>query len=154
MRALGVRAINGGAHWVLVEGTVTAPKLIASGAIEKAKAFDDNKALSNLREKLRALITDQKVDAVVVRESDYTPGATKLFPRVRAEGVALEVASAHAKPVELLKWPTIASRLGVENKAGKRKGYLAAPEFRGVNCAGFSAEDHDALHAACAGLAK
>lgn len=154
MRSLGVRAINGGAHWALVEGTRAKPSLLASGTIPRPKAFSDYQALMHLRETLRDLLLERQVDCVTVRESDYVPGASKLFPRVRAEGVALEIATSEAKPANLLQWTEIRARLDIENVKGKRKGYLAATTFRGVNCGGFGPEDHDALHAAVAGLPK
>ena len=154
MRSLGVRPINGGAHWVLTEGTRSAPAVVKSGRITKPKSYDDYQALNHLREKLRSVIRDEQVDEVSVRDNDYPKATKKFYPRVRAEAIALEVAAAERKPVALVPWAKIASALGIAKEKDKKKGYMAAAAFRGIDCSAFGTEERDALHAAVAGLPK
>lgn len=152
MRSLGVRPRNGGASWVVVEGSRSTPLLVVRGSIDKPKAYDEFQALRHLREKLEGVIRDHDAGVVSVRDNDAPRGAKKFYPRVRAEAIALEVGVAEGRQVAVLGWPSIASALGIHGQKDKKKNYMRASEFRGIVCEGFSGDDRDALHVAVAGL--
>ncbi|CAG0973760.1 hypothetical protein RHDC4_01452 [Rhodocyclaceae bacterium] len=153
MRSMGVRPnTSAGAHWVVVQGTTSNPVLVSSGVIATPKAFDEAQALAHLRERLTELIDEHGTDAVVIRGIEPNAKATmRFYPRLRAEGVALEAAHAAGKESTLMVWKSIASLLATRTKKDE---YRSADEFRGIETAGWKDEAHDALIAAVAGLPK
>jgi hypothetical protein len=91
MKSLGMRAEKDCVYWALVEGTGDEPVLINEGKFAAPKTYDEPKALTWYRERLKSMIDEFEPDVVAVRYPEsylkFKPRApSSLYARGRIEG--------------------------------------------------------------------
>ena len=153
MRVLGVRVEPRVLHWAVVEGTVSAPVLVASGKAAAPVAMDEANALHWYRSRVVHLIDEYGVSGVAVRsaESFGRHGNSEADrQRARIEGVVLEVAAAKALPATAAALKKISGKLG----SAAAKAYLAEDELRGLDWSTLSANRREAVLVAASALTE
>ncbi len=152
MRCLGIRSIANGAHWAVLDGTRQAPVLVARGVVEPPKGTHEPAALAHLREELRRLIQLYGVEYVVVRAVEQRANAReKLYPRIRAEAVALEAGQSSGLHTSHLDETRIASLLGLARPV---PGTRRPRELGSLDLSRLTENEVNAILASAARLAK
>lgn len=151
MKVLGVRAEPRLVHWAVVEGTASAPVLVAHDKAAAPVNLDESQALHWYRARILHLLDEYKVTAVAVRSAESFGRRGNSDPdrhRSRIEGVALEVAAARALPATASALKAIASNLGTKSA----KAYLEEDDLRGLDWSTLNANRREAVLVAAAAL--
>lgn len=150
MKVMGLRAGTKELAWAVLEGTRAAPSLCEADRIKIPKTYDQSAALRHVRERVGQLIQQHGVRRVVLKEMEANAKSNRnQWPRLRMEGVCIEVAASADTEPESLAWPAISSRIGAESSKGD---YAASDEFRGVDLSGRKPDEREAVYAAAAVL--
>lgn len=150
MFALGARASTGAVDWCVVSASRAHPKLESTGTIRCPKSFNSEaSSLRHVREQFQSLLREMQVSSVALRIPDFGKPSSKLYARLRMEGVLLECCATQGTHVETIQWPTIASRLAMTKSAGKKASYMTSSDFRGASLSTLSASQTEAFYAAC-----
>lgn len=151
MKVLGVRAEPAMLHWAVVEGTATAPILVAHDKAAAPVNLDEANALHWYRSRVQHLLQEYGVTAVAVRsaESFGRRGNTDADrKRARIEGVLLEVAASKSLPATASALKTIGGNLGTKSA----KDYLDNDDLRGLDWSRLNANRREAVLVAAAAL--
>ena len=149
MRAIGFRAEPDAVTYAIVDGTLSAPTLVAFQRITAPATFKEAAALAWYRERVRRVVQEYQPKRAAVRYPE--PSARKGHPtsahkRARIEGVVLE--AMHAENLAIVTGPlaTISARLGSESA----KAYITQDDLRGLDWTKLNANAREAVLAAAA----
>lgn len=152
VRTLGLRVGVNDMHWAVVEGTVEQPICVDRGEVVAPKTYTEAGWLRHLRDRLQSIVNVQHPTSVALKGIEPVARARQtFFPRLRGEGVAIELCEALTLSPEILTWATLASRLGVGRS---KKDYETSAEFRGIAWSSFGPESREAIMVAAAALGR
>jgi hypothetical protein len=152
-RALGLRAAASEIYWAVVEGTESAPILVAHERVAAPVGLDEAPALSWYHERVRHIVDAFKPGAAGVRTAEpiargsNTEGAKR---RLRIEGVLLHAIDSCGLKVTTGALATISAKLGTKNA----KKYIEAGELRGLDLSKIPPLAREAVLVAVAALPR
>lgn len=156
MRSIGVRVVPGDPDaliWAVVEGSQAEPTLTAQACVSAPVDADEAHALAWFRKRLAFVIEQYKPEALGLRVAERTAKPSNKDGskrRLRAEGIALEVAATNGLRVSMAALPDIGPMLKTERS--KPKTYLNANNLRGLDWSKYDLTAREAILVAVAVL--
>jgi hypothetical protein len=149
-RALGFRAEAHKVYWAVVEGTKTAPILIAHDSAAAPVNLTEAPALSWYSSRVRHIVETYKPAAAMIRSVEPTAIGSKKEGarlRLRIEGVLLQTVDSCGLKAAIGALATISGKLGTQ-----AKGYLESGELRGLDLSKVPSYAKEAVLVAVAAL--
>ena len=149
-RALGFRAETHKVYWAVVEGTRSAPILVAHDNAAAPVNLGEAPALSWYSSRVRHIVETYKPSVAMIRSAEPTArGSRKEGPRLRLriEGVLLQTIDSCGLKVTIGALATISGKLGTQ-----AKGYIESGELRGLDLSRLPSYGKEAVLVAVAAL--
>jgi hypothetical protein len=151
-RVLGFRAEANNIHWAIVEGTRSAPILVARDKAVAPVNLEEAPALSWYTSRLRLIVETYKPAAAAIRTAEpiargsNRDGARR---RLRIEGVLLQVMDSCGLKVTIGVLATISGKIGSQAKK-----YITSGELRGLDLSDIPPPAREAVLVAVASLPR